>query len=105
MESVMWKAPEDRQSYDSKKYRDCASCESGLKAHTLFQRDVDYTVKDGEVVIVDEFTGRLMPGRRFSDGMHQALEAKENVTIARESQPWPPLHSRTSSECTTSSPV
>ena len=57
-----------------------------LKAHTLFQKDVDYTVKDGEVLIVDEFTGRLMPGRRFSDGLHQALEAKENVTIARESQ-------------------
>lgn len=57
-----------------------------LKAHTLFQRDVDYIVKEGQVVIVDEFTGRLMPGRRYSDGLHQALEAKENVTIARESQ-------------------
>ncbi|HEY1406287.1 MAG TPA: preprotein translocase subunit SecA, partial [Spirochaetota bacterium] len=57
-----------------------------LKAHTLFQRDVDYIVKDGEVVIVDEFTGRLMAGRRYSDGLHQALEAKEGVTIARESQ-------------------
>ncbi|TAL29317.1 MAG: preprotein translocase subunit SecA [Spirochaetes bacterium] len=59
---------------------------AALKAHTLFQRDVDYIVKEGQVVIVDEFTGRLMPGRRFSDGLHQALEAKENVTIARESQ-------------------
>jgi preprotein translocase subunit SecA len=48
-----------------------------LKAHVLFKRDVDYMVKDGQVVIVDEFTGRLMPGRRFSDGLHQALEAKE----------------------------
>jgi preprotein translocase subunit SecA len=57
-----------------------------LKAHTLFTRDIDYIVKDDEVVIVDEFTGRLMPGRRYSDGLHQALEAKENVTIARESQ-------------------
>jgi preprotein translocase subunit SecA len=57
-----------------------------LKAHTLFARDIDYIVKDGEVLIVDEFTGRLMPGRRYSDGLHQALEAKENVTIARESQ-------------------
>jgi len=57
-----------------------------LKAHTLFQKDVDYIVKDGQVVIVDEFTGRLMAGRRFSDGLHQALEAKEYVTIARESQ-------------------
>jgi preprotein translocase subunit SecA len=57
-----------------------------LKAHILFKRDVDYMVKDGEVVIVDEFTGRLMPGRRYSDGLHQALEAKENVKIERENQ-------------------
>ena len=57
-----------------------------LKAHTVFHADIDYIVKDGQVIIVDEFTGRLMPGRRFSDGLHQALEAKENVTIARESQ-------------------
>lgn len=57
-----------------------------LKAHHLFSRDVDYIVTDGKVVIVDEFTGRLMPGRRFSDGLHQALEAKENVKIERENQ-------------------
>ncbi|MCX8023331.1 MAG: preprotein translocase subunit SecA [Syntrophorhabdaceae bacterium] len=57
-----------------------------LKAHYLFTRDVDYIVKDGKVVIVDEFTGRLMPGRRFSDGLHQALEAKENVKIEGENQ-------------------
>jgi preprotein translocase subunit SecA len=57
-----------------------------LKAHLLFKRDVDYMVKDHEVVIVDEFTGRLMPGRRYSDGLHQALEAKENVKIERENQ-------------------
>ena len=57
-----------------------------LRAHVLFQRDVDYMVKDGQVVIVDEFTGRLMPGRRFSDGLHQALEAKEAVKIERENQ-------------------
>jgi preprotein translocase subunit SecA len=57
-----------------------------LKAHTLFKRDVDYIVKDGEVVIVDEFTGRLMPGRRYSEGLHQALEAKENVKIENENQ-------------------
>jgi preprotein translocase subunit SecA len=50
-----------------------------LKAHTLFKKDVDYVVKDGEVLIVDEFTGRLMPGRRYSDGLHQALEAKEHL--------------------------
>ncbi|MGH7908151.1 MAG: DEAD/DEAH box helicase, partial [Candidatus Binataceae bacterium] len=58
----------------------------GLKAHVLFKRDVDYVVKDGEVVIVDEFTGRLMPGRRWSDGLHQAIEAKENVKIESENQ-------------------
>jgi len=58
----------------------------GLRAHTLFQRDVDYVVKDGQVVIVDEFTGRLMPGRRWSDGLHQAVEAKEKVKIERENQ-------------------
>jgi preprotein translocase subunit SecA len=57
-----------------------------LKAHTLFKRDVDYVVKNGEVLIVDEFTGRLMPGRRYSEGLHQALEAKENVKIERENQ-------------------
>jgi preprotein translocase subunit SecA len=58
----------------------------GLRAHTLFKRDVDYVVKDGEVIIVDEFTGRLMPGRRWSDGLHQAVEAKENVKIESENQ-------------------
>ncbi|GAB4169291.1 MAG: preprotein translocase subunit SecA [Wenzhouxiangellaceae bacterium] len=57
-----------------------------LRAHHLFHRDVDYIVKDGEVVIVDEFTGRTMPGRRWSDGLHQAIEAKEGVPIQRENQ-------------------
>lgn len=57
-----------------------------LKAHTLFKRDVDYIVKEGQVIIVDEFTGRLMPGRRYSEGLHQALEAKENVRIENENQ-------------------
>jgi len=57
-----------------------------LRAHKLFKKDVDYVVKDGEVLIVDEFTGRLMPGRRFSDGLHQALEAKERVKIEQENQ-------------------
>jgi preprotein translocase subunit SecA len=57
-----------------------------LKAHTLFKRDVDYVVKEGEVIIVDEFTGRLMPGRRWSDGLHQAVEAKETVRIENENQ-------------------
>jgi len=58
----------------------------GLRAHALFKRDVDYIVKDNEVIIVDEFTGRLMPGRRWSDGLHQAIEAKEGVKIASENQ-------------------
>ncbi|VEN73935.1 preprotein translocase subunit, ATPase [Candidatus Desulfarcum epimagneticum] len=58
----------------------------GLKAHSLFKRDVDYIVKEGEVIIVDEFTGRLMPGRRYSEGLHQALEAKEGVKIENENQ-------------------
>jgi len=57
-----------------------------LRAHALFKRDVDYVVKEGEVIIVDEFTGRLMPGRRWSDGLHQAVEAKENVEIESENQ-------------------
>src|SRR5437899_1644806 len=57
-----------------------------LRAHVIFKRDVDYMVKDGEVIIVDEFTGRLMPGRRWSDGLHQAVEAKEKVKIERENQ-------------------
>ena len=60
--------------------------QQGLRAHALFKRDVDYVVKDGQVVIVDEFTGRLMPGRRWSDGLHQAVEAKEKVKIERENQ-------------------
>ncbi len=58
----------------------------GLRAHTLYKRDVDYVVKEGEVIIVDEFTGRLMPGRRWSDGLHQAVEAKEGVKIESENQ-------------------
>ncbi len=60
--------------------------QQALKAHAIFKRDVDYVVKDGEVLIVDEFTGRILPGRRYSDGLHQALEAKEGVDIERESQ-------------------
>ncbi len=68
-------------NYDTKH-----AIEQGLKAHVVFQRDKDYVVKDGKVVIVDEFTGRLMPGRRWSDGLHQAVEAKEGVTIERENQ-------------------
>jgi preprotein translocase subunit SecA len=72
--------------YDPKNIEYLHHLNQGLKAHLLFQRDVDYLVKDGEVVIVDEFTGRTMPGRRYSDGLHQALEAKEGVKIERENQ-------------------
>jgi preprotein translocase subunit SecA len=60
--------------------------ETAIKAHNLYKRDVEYVVKDGEVIIVDEFTGRLMPGRRWSDGLHQAVEAKEGVAIRKEDQ-------------------
>jgi preprotein translocase subunit SecA len=60
--------------------------ETGIKAHALYRKDVEYVIKDGEVIIVDEFTGRMMPGRRWSDGLHQAIEAKENVKIERENQ-------------------
>src|SRR5215471_9986324 len=60
--------------------------EQALRAHALYKRDVDYMIKDGQVLIVDEFTGRVLPGRRWSDGLHQAVEAKENVKIERENQ-------------------
>ena len=60
--------------------------ETAIKAHALYKRDVDYVVKDGEVIIVDTFTGRLMPGRRWSDGLHQSIEAKEGVSIRKEDQ-------------------
>ena len=60
--------------------------ETAVKAHALYRKDVEYVVKDGEVIIVDEFTGRMMPGRRWSDGLHQAIEAKEGVKIERENQ-------------------
>ncbi|MEI8067683.1 MAG: preprotein translocase subunit SecA [Candidatus Shapirobacteria bacterium] len=62
--------------------------ENAIKARAIFQKDKDYVVKDGEVIIVDEFTGRMMNGRRWSDGLHQAVEAKESVTVQRESQTW-----------------
>lgn len=72
--------------YDPKNINLLHHVNQGLRAHVLFKRDVDYVIKDGEVVIVDEFTGRLMPGRRWSDGLHQAVEAKEGVRIANENQ-------------------
>ncbi len=72
--------------FDPKNMETLHHVNQALKAHTLFKCDVDYIVKNGEVIIVDEFTGRLMPGRRYSDGLHQALEAKENVKIENENQ-------------------
>jgi len=72
--------------YDPQHIDDLHHINQGLRAHALFRKDVDYMVKDGEVIIVDEFTGRLMPGRRWSDGLHQAVEAKEGVRIERENQ-------------------
>ena len=72
--------------YDTKNIDILHHVNQALKAHALFTLDVDYIVKDGEVIIVDEFTGRLMPGRRYSEGLHQALEAKEKVKIENENQ-------------------
>ena len=72
--------------YDPRNIETLHHVNQALRAHTLFKRDVDYMVKDGQVIIVDEFTGRLMPGRRWSDGLHQAVEAKENVKIENENQ-------------------
>lgn len=72
--------------YDPRNIETLHHVNQALRAHTLFKRDVDYVVKEGEVIIVDEFTGRLMPGRRWSDGLHQAVEAKENVRIENENQ-------------------
>ena len=72
--------------YDPEEIEVLHHVEQALRAHTLYKRDVDYVVKEGEVLIVDEFTGRLMPGRRWSDGLHQAVEAKEGVKIESENQ-------------------
>jgi len=72
--------------YDPRQIDTLHHVHQALKAHALFKRDVDYVIKDGEVIIVDEFTGRLMPGRRWSDGLHQAIEAREGVHIREENQ-------------------
>jgi preprotein translocase subunit SecA len=72
--------------YDPAEIETLHHVEQGLRAHTLYKRDREYVVKEGEVIIVDEFTGRLMPGRRWSDGLHQAIEAKEGVKIENENQ-------------------
>jgi preprotein translocase subunit SecA len=71
----------DAENWDLKHF-----VETAIKAHALYKRDVDYVVKDGEVIIVDTFTGRLMPGRRWSDGLHQSIEAKEGVQVRKEDQ-------------------
>ena len=72
--------------YDMRNVEMLHAVEQALKAHTLYRKDVEYVVKDGQVLIVDEFTGRILPGRRWSDGLHQAVEAKEGVQIEKENQ-------------------
>src|SRR5579863_162759 len=78
--------PEGASLYDAGNIGLMHDVNAALRAHALYKREVDYIIKDGEVVIVDEFTGRTMPGRRWSDGLHQAVEAKENVKIQAENQ-------------------
>ena len=77
---------EDSSLYDARNLAVVHHLNQGLRAHALYQRDVDYIVRDGEIIIVDEFTGRTLPGRRWSEGLHQAVEAKEGVPIQRENQ-------------------
>jgi preprotein translocase subunit SecA len=77
---------EDESLYDPKHLAVVHHLNAALRANAIYQRDVDYIVRDGEVIIVDEFTGRTLPGRRWSDGLHQAIEAKEGVPIQRENQ-------------------
>src|SRR5690606_27828014 len=77
---------EDDSLYDAANIAVVHHLNAALRAHALFQRDVDYIVRDGDVIIIDEFTGRTLAGRRWSDGLHQAVEAKEGVPIQRENQ-------------------
>ena len=77
---------ENESLYDAGNIRLLHHLNAALRAHVMFSIDVDYIIKDGEIVIVDEFTGRTMPGRRWSDGLHQAVEAKENVSVKQENQ-------------------
>jgi preprotein translocase subunit SecA len=89
IEDIFYKAgllKEDESLYDANNIMLMHHLNASLRAHAIFQRDVDYIVQNGEVVIVDEHTGRTMPGRRWSDGLHQAVEAKENVKIRQENQ-------------------
>ena len=76
--------PEGQSLYDPESTTIVHHVNQGLRAHKLFTKDKDYIVRDGEVVLIDEFTGRMMTGRRLSDGLHQAIEAKENVSIQPE---------------------
>jgi preprotein translocase subunit SecA len=73
--------------------------DQALKGNVMFKRDIDYIVKDGKVIIIDEFTGRMMDGRRWSNGLHQAVEAKEGVRSSPRTRPWPRSPSRTISAC------
>src|SRR4030067_2523998 len=74
--------------YDPSNYLYIHALNQSLKAYHLFKKDVDYMLKDGQIIIVDEFTGRLMPGRRYSEGLHQAIEAKEGVKVEGDTQTW-----------------
>lgn len=74
--------------YTDKALNTCTHLETGNKAKALYHKDKEYVIRDGEVVIVDEFTGRMQPGRRWSDGLHQAVEAKEGVKIQEESRTY-----------------
>ena len=91
--------------YDETNMRVVHHINQALRAHELYKRDVEYMVKDGEILIVDEFTGRLMPGRRWSDGLHQAIEAKEGCGSARRTRRSPLSRSRTTSGCMRSWPA
>ena len=72
--------------YVSQHYNDLHHVENALKAATVYKKDIDYLVRNDEILIIDEHTGRVLPGRRYSDGLHQAIEAKESVTIQQESR-------------------
>ena len=83
---IVMRLSEGESLYDAGNIRLMHHVSAALRAHALFKKDIDYIVKDGEIVIVDEFTGRTMPGRRWSDGLHQAIEAKEGVVVKEENQ-------------------